>query len=238
MAAEGMLPRDIAAEANAFDWRTKRYVARRTGRESGGGLWTPRQVLTLLSNPVYIGRFSYKEGTRPGTHPIIVSEELFEQVRLKIAARRKLGKNTKTPVKRHSFFWSLRGKIICPDCGRVMSPHISKKGVIWFRHYRCRSFAGGRAPCKGSAFPAYDLERMVSDLIGEMQFPASSSGSTSLDQATFCRFQEIWRTLDESGRDRLLPKVVSKISFDRKTSTLQVETDDAGMIEVTNEHSF
>ena len=234
MAAEGTLPRGIAAVANARGWRTKRYITHRTGRESGGGLWTPRQVLTLLANAVYMGRFSHEGGTRPGTHPAIVSEELFERVRHQVAARRKLRKNKKASNTRQPMFWSLRGKVLCPECSRTMSTHITQKGNIRFRHYRCRSFAGGRPPCKGSAFPAHELERMVSDLIGKMQFSESTSDSTDVDRDTFGRFQEIWSALDESARDHLLPRVVSKISFDRKSSKLRIETDDAGVIATVN----
>ena len=234
MAAEGMLSRDIAAAANSRGWRTKCTVTRRTARESGGGLWTPRQVLTLLSNAVYLGRFCHEGGTRPGTHPAIISEDLFEQTRRQVAARRKLGKKAKTPVKRHLLFWSLRGKVLCPDCGRAMSTHITQKGNIWFPHYRCRSFAGGRPPCKGSAFRAYDLERMVSDLIGKMEFCESTSDSANIDRDTFRRFQEKWKSLGEIARNRHLPKIVTKILFDRKSSTIRVETNGAGMTAVAN----
>ena len=234
MAAEGTLPRDIAAKANACGWRTKQYITHRTGRESGGGLWTPRQVLTLLSNPVYIGRFSYKGETRLGTHPAIVSETLFKQVQSQVAARRNLGGKGTATNKRQPMFWSLRGKVLCPGCGRPMSTHIHQKGNICFRHYRCRSFAGGRPPCKGPGFPAYDLECMVSDFIGKMHFQESSSDSPNMDRDTFGRFQKIWESLDSAARDHLLPKVISKVTFDRKCSTLRIETDDAGITAIAN----
>lgn len=229
MAAEGMVPRDIASIANNHGWRTKRYITCRTGRESGGGLWTPRQVLTLLANAVYLSRFAYEEGTRPGTHPAIVSEELFEQASQQIAAR-KVGKKLKASTTRQPTFWSLRGKVLCPECGRAMSTHVTQKGNVGIRYFRCRSFAGGRPPCKGKSFPAYDLERMVSDSVGKMQFPASPSDSTTIDRETFRRFQQKWGTLDEVARDQLLPKVVHRISFDQNRSKLRIETDDAAII--------
>jgi len=88
----------------------------------------------------------------------------------------------------------------------------------------------GRPPCKGSAFPAYDLEHLVSDFIGKMQFLESPSGAAGMDRDTFHRFQEKWKTLDECARDRLLPKVVHRIFFDQNRSKLRIKTDDAGII--------
>ena len=59
-AAAGQTPAEIADGANANGWRTKKTTARRTGRTRGGNLWTARQVITTLRNPVYLGLFREK----------------------------------------------------------------------------------------------------------------------------------------------------------------------------------
>lgn len=67
LAADGALPTDIAKTINESEWVTKRYVTKRTGNVRGGNKWTPRQVLGLLSNPVYIGLFRDGDGVRRGS---------------------------------------------------------------------------------------------------------------------------------------------------------------------------
>ena len=54
-AAAGKKPADIAEVANARGYRTKVSVALRTGNKRGGILWTARQVVATLRNPVHIG---------------------------------------------------------------------------------------------------------------------------------------------------------------------------------------
>ena len=50
----------------------------RKGRTRSGKLWTARQILDSVSNPVYIGRLRAPQGTRPGGHPPIIDEALFK----------------------------------------------------------------------------------------------------------------------------------------------------------------
>jgi site-specific DNA recombinase len=87
LAAEGMLPTQITPVLNQRGWRTKVTVAKSSGRTNGGGPWTPRQVLAVLNNPVYIGRFAAGKSTRPGQHEAIVTPEQFAAVQEQIAAR-------------------------------------------------------------------------------------------------------------------------------------------------------
>lgn len=54
-AADGQLPKQIAFACNKQGWSTKVYHAKRSGKVTGGGRWTTRQILTVLRNPVYIG---------------------------------------------------------------------------------------------------------------------------------------------------------------------------------------
>ncbi len=77
MAAGGTPPTEIAAIANQRGWKTKTTTAWRSGRKTGGGPWTPRQVLDLLGNPVYVGAFAAGAETRPGIHEAIITAKDF-----------------------------------------------------------------------------------------------------------------------------------------------------------------
>ncbi len=222
MAADGMLPRDIAEAANAQGWRTKFNIAKRSGKASGGGPWTPRQVLGIFANPVYLGLFSDGDGTRPGRHQAIVSRELFDQTRVRIEARRPSGKRHHRATPRP---WPLRGKIFCPGCNRVMSTHTINRGSVVYRHYRCRSHAGGRPPCKNSALPAYEIEKTVSDMLADSTLADSLPDLTGDVRKLLRRFHVIWDILDLQARMRFLPEIVEQVVYRESDSTLELRID-------------
>ena len=141
-AAAGQTPAEIADGANANGWRTKKTTARRTARTRGGNLWTARQVITTLRNPVYLGLFREKHDFRIGHHEAIVAHELFAAAAAQLEARR-----TRTPGKHYQIDWALQGRITCATCERPMSPHTIRYRKFIYRYYRCRSTAGGRRPC-------------------------------------------------------------------------------------------
>ena len=220
LAFDGMRPSDIAAEANKLGWRTKRTVARRSGKVSGGGPWTPRQVLSLLTNPVYLGLFADGHRTRPGRHEPIVPRELWEQVQDQVKARRtsKHSRRSRSGARP----WPLRGKILCPRCGRVMSTHETHDKPFIYRHYRCRSHAGGRPPCKGSALPAYAIETGVAEILADPAVAKGIADATRGDRRRLRRFQTAWALLDLQTQRRLLPEIIEQVVFDESDSKLQV----------------
>jgi hypothetical protein len=141
-AAAAKTPAGIADAANANGWRTKEHAARRTGKRHGGNLWTARQVIATLRNPVYLGLFRDKDDFRIGHHEPIVTHELFAVIAAQHEARR-----TGTPGKRYQIDWPLKRRIACAVCGRPMSPHTIRYRNCLYRYYRCRSTVGGRRPC-------------------------------------------------------------------------------------------
>jgi DNA invertase Pin-like site-specific DNA recombinase len=151
-AAGETTPAEIADAANARNWRTKERTARRTAKRHGGNLWTARQVIATLRNPVYLGLFRDKDDFRIGHHEPIVTHELFAAVAAQLEARR-----TRMPGQRYQIDWQLKGRITCAVCGRPMSPHTIRYRNFLYRYYRCRSTAGGRRPC-GHQVSAYALE--------------------------------------------------------------------------------
>jgi hypothetical protein len=83
-------PAEIADAANAKGWRTKRMTNRRTATQRGGNLWTARQVIDTLRNPVYLGLLRDKDDLRIGHHEAIVTHELFAAAAAQLDARRTL----------------------------------------------------------------------------------------------------------------------------------------------------
>lgn len=163
LAAAGQTPRQIAEYANRRGWTTKVYTAHSTGKRLGGSPWAARQVLELLRNPVYAGCLrDGAGGLRPGHHRAIVDAGLFPDVQSILDARRS------SAGERQSVDVPLKGKVFCGECGRVMSPHVvhsRQKPHIHYVHYRCRSQAGGRPPCKGISVPAEQLRVFILDVM-------------------------------------------------------------------------
>jgi hypothetical protein len=131
-AAAGRRPSEIAAAANAREHRTK-----------AGGLWTARQVVATLRNPVYVGYFRDGSRVRPGCHQPIVELDLFEAAGRALDPRRTAGPKSL----RYGLPWPLRGKILCGRCGRPLTPHSCRRESKIYRYYRCRAMGGGRPPC-------------------------------------------------------------------------------------------
>lgn len=117
-AAAKRTPAEIADAANAKGWRTKRTTNRRTAKQRGGNLWTARQVVETLRNPVYLGLFRDKDDVRIGHHEAIVTHELFAAAAAQLEARR-----TRRPGRRYQIDWPLKGRIRCATCGGPMTPH-------------------------------------------------------------------------------------------------------------------
>ena len=220
MAADGMPPSEIAAAVNEMGWKPKRHTARRTGRVTGGNAWTPRQVLSLLSNPVYLGLFAHEGGTRPGRHQPIVPRELWDLAQAQIAERR----TSRRSRRKDGLFWPLRGKIRCPHCGRTMSTHTTRRGNILYRHYRCRSHAGGRPPCRRSALPAHEIERTVAEMLADPDLATELTNDKKAREIVR-RFQVCWQMLGFQARMRMLPKVIEEVVFVESDSTLILRLD-------------
>ncbi len=154
-AAAAKMPAEIADAANAKGWRTKATIARRTAKHHGGNLWTARQRIATLRNPVYLGLFRDKGDFRIGDHEAIVTHELFAAVSAKLEARR-----TRRSGTRYHIDWPLKGRITCAVCGTPMSAHTIRYRNFLYRDYRCRSIAGGQRPC-GHQISAPDIEGAV-----------------------------------------------------------------------------
>jgi site-specific DNA recombinase len=152
-AAKGITPSVIASYANGLGWIT-----------GGKKPWTPRQVLSILSNHVYAGLVEHGMGFREGCHPALIDRNLYHTVQNLIVGRR-----TVIPGRhgsRSGIVWIVLGVLSCGRCGRLMSTHTVRKGPVIRRYYRCRSTAGGREPCKGVMVDAHTIETTVVREIG------------------------------------------------------------------------
>ena len=224
-AADGQPPSEIAKSIDHLGWRTKQWTSKRTGKIMGGGRWTARQIISLLRNPVYLGQFAEGQATRPGCHQAIVSPELSDAVRKQLDSRRSADAPT-----RHTHQFPLRGKIICPKCKRPLSSYMitktlgpQAKRVLCY--YRCRSTAGGRAPCKGVSYPAWEVEDFVRRQLADQK----TWDELALADARIAAkpMAALWQSLDLPSQMRILAQMVDHIEFERKNTELRITFNDS-----------
>jgi site-specific DNA recombinase len=221
MACEGRTPSEITAIINKRGWRTKKHIAQSSGKVSGYNRWLPRQIGAMLRNPVYIGKFKDGNFVRHGGHEAIIETVQFEKVQQIIDGRRTKNIYGKRSKRKHEEFL-LRGKIICPKCGRKLTTDTANKkqtdgkSRITYRYYRCRSTAGGKPPCKDVRYSAYELERFVCDAMRDAKFWQKLKKAMPDETDTLNRMFTIWSLLDESVRQEFIPDIIEEIRLTEK----------------------
>jgi site-specific DNA recombinase len=222
MAADGKKPAEISAIANERGWRTKQRTSK-NGNVTGGGRWTARQVLAVLSNPVYAGLIRHGEQLRPGAHEPIIERALFDRVRKITTSRRTSSRDRKSM----SVAWPLRGILRCGHWGRPLSPSISGYKNFRYRYYRCRSDAGDKPACKGVSLPAHEIEIFVLRAVGDAEFHQSRQGTDGQPADLVRNFVRIWQQLSPQVQEQALPRLVREVIHDlnRSTITMNLASD-------------
>ncbi len=131
--AGGRSPTEIALDAN------KRGLPNKRGER---GSWSPRTILRILQNPVYVAR--RPDGT-PAAHAAVIDAELAAKVAELIEGRRSRAPSKRTPIPLAKAPFLLRALLRCEACGKTMTPTMSKGTIARrfaakaARYYRCRT---------------------------------------------------------------------------------------------------
>ncbi|WP_394767130.1 recombinase family protein [Ferruginibacter sp.] len=99
-----------------------------------------------IRNPVYCGKILVKQFKEeesivvPGQHEAIISDALFYEVQDMLAGRKR---KTATQISGDENM-PLRGFLICPKCGRMLTGSASKGQYNYYYYYHCVSTCGRR----------------------------------------------------------------------------------------------
>ncbi len=174
----------------------------------------------LLRSLVYLGRFATVDGSRAGTHEPIVRQAVFDAAQAQLDGRR-----VPPSPNRKSVHFPLRGKITCPRCGRPLSTYTITKPLgarvkKTLRYYRCRSTAGGRRPCRGVSYPAWEIEQFVRDQLADVETWQQILRQVNAAPTIAGEMASLWEALGQLTQDDLLPAIVEDVRFLERNSSI------------------
>lgn len=221
-AAQGELPKQIATEINTLGWPTKVYHAKRSGKTTGGGKWTARQIIDTLRNAVYLGRFADGAKTRDGCHEPIVDQATFDAAQKQLESRRTTARRERT----HHDHLAFRQKVVCPRCGRFLTTYqsmrkISDRSNVSNFFYACRSTAGGQPRCKGVSYSAWDIEHAVRKLFNAPNMWRDLLGPDALHDSA-SQIAKTWAALPWPWQRDWLKNAVTRIELHETKGTMSI----------------
>ena len=146
---------------NDRGWRTKQWETK-TGRVMGDQPFHKGRLFTLLNNPTYIGKVTYKDEQHDGEHKAIVPDDLWRAVQSRLQRNGRTG----GAEARNKHGALLRGLLYCGPCGCTMVHSYTTKGNKRYRYYVCsEAQKRGWDRCPSKSVPAGEMEKYVIEQI-------------------------------------------------------------------------
>jgi site-specific DNA recombinase len=143
--------RSVANWLNAAGHRTK-----------AGRLWSHTAVLTILRNPVYVGKVTFRGEYHPAPHVHLVEDKLFDRVQALLSER---GEDYSKRASASSDYL-LTGLIICERCGKRFVGTSATGNRYRYRYYTCFTRQRyGTTTCNAERLPADDLDTVILDAL-------------------------------------------------------------------------
>lgn len=153
----------VSRKLNEMGFRTKKYYIR--GRKATGSTkFDKKKISGILSNPLYIGKISFKE--RNGKvhifdamhKPIITDPKVWEAVQNILVGNR----DTRKTFKQNKYEMLFQGLIRCGACGSQMSNSSKRKKGKIYLYYRCiQAIAKGKEACPVRTIPGDEIETFL-----------------------------------------------------------------------------
>jgi site-specific DNA recombinase len=131
-------------------------------RTKAGRPWSHTAVLTVLRNPVYVGKVFFRDALHDGPHDHLVEEKLFSRVQAMLSER---GEDWSKRASATSPFL-LAGLVVCAHCGKHFVGTSAVGNRYRYRYYTCftRQRYGTRY-CDAERLPAEELDAAVLDAL-------------------------------------------------------------------------
>ena len=122
-----------------------------------GKPWTINMVSRVLRNPNYKGCVYADNTCYTNIFPVIVSEEVFDEVNARLKVAKRTSAHFKTDVN-----YLLSGKLICGKCGSLMTGDSGKGklGTI-YNYYKCFTKKKNKSKCDKKSVSKNYIEEIV-----------------------------------------------------------------------------
>jgi len=187
----------------------------RTGRTSGGAVYSRGALYGILQNRVYRGEITHKEASHPGLHAAIIDQELWDRVQAQFKA------NLQAPRTRpRTTSKSLLIGLLYDSQGNRFTPSHASKGAKRYRYYVSQAAIKkpGRAADSPTRLPADEFEELViSQVQSLLQSPQRMQGilcSRTADSVETRRAAESarkWTAATVAQVRTIVPAVVKQV---------------------------
>jgi site-specific DNA recombinase len=131
-------------------------------RTKAGRPWSHTAVLTVLRNPVYVGKVFFRDALHEGPHPHLVDDKLFDRVQALLTER---GEDYSKRASATSPFL-LAGLVVCARCGKHFVGTSAVGNRYRYRYYTCFTRQRyGTKYCDAERLPAEELDAAVLDAL-------------------------------------------------------------------------
>jgi site-specific DNA recombinase len=187
----------------------------RTGRRSGGAVYSRGALYSMLQNHMYLGKIHHQGTYYPGQQPAIIDQELWDKVQARFEA------NVQAPQGRpRAVIKSLLTGLLYDLQGNRLTPSHASKGAKRYRYYVSQAVIKkpGRAAGGPTRLPADELEELViSQVQSFLQSPqrmqdvlcSRTGGSVETKRAAGCA--ERWAAATVAQVRALVPAIVKRV---------------------------
>jgi site-specific DNA recombinase len=131
-------------------------------RTKAGRPWSHTAVLTILRNPVYVGKVFFRDALHDGPHPHLVDDKLFDRVQALLSER---GEDYSKRASATSPFL-LAGLVVCARCGKHFVGTSAVGNRYRYRYYTCFTRQRyGTKYCDAERLPAEELDAAILDAL-------------------------------------------------------------------------
>jgi DNA invertase Pin-like site-specific DNA recombinase len=187
----------------------------RTGRRTGGAVYSRGALYGMLQNHMYLGKIHHQGTYYPGQQPAIIDQELWDKVQGQFAA------NLQAPRSRpRSANKSLLAGLLYDPQGNRFTPSHAAKGARRYRYYVSQAVIKkpGRTADGPVRLPADELEELVISQIQlflrspqRMQDILCGPNAGSVEIQSAADFARKWATAAVAHVRSVVPTIVQRV---------------------------
>jgi site-specific DNA recombinase len=147
----------LQTQLEATGIRSKRRLSK-TGRTSGGSVYSRGALYEMLQNRIYLGEITHKGESYPGLQPAIIDQKMWDQVQAQFQDNLQASRKRPRVTSR-----SLLTGLLLDDLGNRFTPSHASKGGKRYRYYVSQAVIKNKArESKGPVrLPAQEIEELV-----------------------------------------------------------------------------